>query len=245
VRLLSTALLLLLLLPAAADAARLGDRTLQRGHRGADVRELQRLLTRVGLRTGADGVFGRLTHRNVHRYERRHRLAVDGRVSTGQARGLLRRAGRPVPPGFGRPRAAAVPGAARFPVDGAVRWGDGFGDRGGRHQGIDLLAACGLPVVATHDGEVTRVASHANAGRYVVLRTAAGHDAVSMHLASVAVRAGTRVAAGERLGTVGRTGNASACHLHFERWTAPGWHRGGAPEDPEPELRASYPRRSH
>jgi murein DD-endopeptidase MepM/ murein hydrolase activator NlpD len=58
-----------------------------------------------------------------------------------------------------------------------------------------------------------------------------------MHLQSVAVHAGERVSAGERLGAVGQTGDATTCHLHFERWTAPGWYRGGSPVDPLPLLR--------
>ena len=43
---------------------------------------------------------------------------------------------------------------------------------------------------------------------------------------------------GDPIGEVGRTGDASACHLHFEMWGAPGWYTGGAPFDPLPALRA-------
>jgi murein DD-endopeptidase MepM/ murein hydrolase activator NlpD len=32
------------------------------------------------------------------------------------------------------------------------------------------------------------------------------------------------------------TGDATACHLHFEIWTAPGWYEGGSPIDPLPYL---------
>ncbi|HEX2105195.1 MAG TPA: peptidoglycan-binding domain-containing protein, partial [Solirubrobacteraceae bacterium] len=77
--------------PTAASAARdaeLGDRTLQRGDRGDDVRELQDVLTRVGLRTLADGLFGTSTAASVRRYERQEELAVDGRVTPVHARRL-------------------------------------------------------------------------------------------------------------------------------------------------------------
>jgi murein DD-endopeptidase MepM/ murein hydrolase activator NlpD len=58
-----------------------------------------------------------------------------------------------------------------------------------------------------------------------------------MHLQSAPpVDVGDRVEAGERIGRVGRSGNASACHLHFETWTAPGWFRGGKARDPRPAL---------
>src|SRR5687768_17036687 len=81
--------LVLLALPAQAKA---DWQTLERGDRGSEVKVVQKALTKVRLPTRADGVFGASTLRNVRRYERRHRIAVDGRVSKGQARGLLKRA---------------------------------------------------------------------------------------------------------------------------------------------------------
>ena len=65
-----------------------------------------------------------------------------------------------------------------------------------------------------------------------------------MHLRERAsVRKGQRVAAGDLLGRVGDTGNASACHLHFEVWSNPGYYQGGHPLDPEPFLRGWDPKR--
>jgi cell wall-associated NlpC family hydrolase len=74
----------------AADAA-FGDRTLRLGHHGADVRQLQSTLTRLGHSTVADGAFGPATRRSVVRYERAESHRVNGRVSRGQARGMVRR----------------------------------------------------------------------------------------------------------------------------------------------------------
>lgn len=224
---------------ADAHAKRLGTRPLERGDRGSDVRELQRALRAVrAARLHVDGAYGRRTRAAVVRYERRERLAVDGRVSTGQARGLLRRARMPVPPPV-RPAAPvrASANGLHFPVAGPVTWGDGFGERKGGHDGVDLMASCGTPLVAVDAGTVRAVRSQEAAGRYVLLARATGEDLVYMHLRDVDVEAGQTVAAGQRLGTVGRTGNATACHLHFEQWSAPGWHRGGAPVDPAPLLR--------
>lgn len=175
---------------AEARTARLGDRTLERGDRGADVRELQRTMRRLKLRTSIDGVYGRDTAAKVRRYERRVRIAADGKVSTGQARGMRKRAGLPF---AGDPSQATAPNAAprtvevsggSFPVQGKVRWGDGFATRGGRHQGVDLLADCGTPLVSPVAGQVMNVKTHTNAGHYVVIRDAAtGEEHVLMHLA--------------------------------------------------------------
>jgi murein DD-endopeptidase MepM/ murein hydrolase activator NlpD len=66
----------------------------------------------------------------------------------------------------------------------------------------------------------------------------AGTDYVYMHLRDVAIaRTGDRVRTGQPIGFVGQTGAASACHLHFEIWTAPGWYSGGSPIDPLATLR--------
>jgi murein DD-endopeptidase MepM/ murein hydrolase activator NlpD len=216
--------------------------TVSRGDRGPDVRLVQKALRKLGYRMALDGVFGRQTHRVVHRYERHRRLAVDGRVTRGQARGLLRRARM----GLRRldalsaaaPPRAAVAGSALFPIRGAWRAGEGFGTRSGRHRGVDLMAACGTPLVAAHAGRVVFTGRHSAAGNYVVVRSAATReDHVLMHLQGTPETArGDTVQAGQRLGAVGRTGNATACHLHLEIWTAPGWYEGGRPRDPRADL---------
>jgi murein DD-endopeptidase MepM/ murein hydrolase activator NlpD len=132
---------------------------------------------------------------------------------------------------------AATPFA--FPIDGAWEWGGPdthFGDRGGAHDGEDLMADCGTPVVAAAAGRVVFTDSDGAAGNYLVVRGASG-DAVYMHLRSKPrLRKGDTVDAGQSLGAVGRTGNASACHLHFELWTKPGWYDGGKARDPRADL---------
>ncbi len=69
------------LAPSTASAAQhLGQRTLQSGDRGHDVRVLQDFLTRAGFRTPIAGIFGPQTLRNVKRFQRAHHLDVDGIV---------------------------------------------------------------------------------------------------------------------------------------------------------------------
>ena len=55
------------------------------------------------------------------------------------------------------------------------------------------------------------------------------------------VTKGQVLAPGQQVGTVGDTGNASGCHLHFELWKRPGWYRGGKAIDPLPTLLAWDP----
>jgi murein DD-endopeptidase MepM/ murein hydrolase activator NlpD len=131
------------------------------------------------------------------------------------------------------PAPADPASAGTFPVDGAHAYGDGFGDRGGSHKGQDVMADCGTPLRAVKDTKVRRVATEAAAGRYVVFHDGdSGEDYVYMHMSAVDVAVGDSVNAGERVGSVGRTGDATACHLHFEEWTAPGWYAGGQAKDP-------------
>jgi murein DD-endopeptidase MepM/ murein hydrolase activator NlpD len=139
--------------------------------------------------------------------------------------------------------AVEVPAPARvFPIAGAHDLGrsatNGFG--GGRgHSGQDMFAACGTPVVAAQGGKVHKAGYHAVGGNFIVLtEEATGLDAVYMHLAHrPRLRARETVETDQRIGSVGDTGNASGCHLHFELWTAPGWYAGGEPFDPLPRLR--------
>jgi murein DD-endopeptidase MepM/ murein hydrolase activator NlpD len=110
---------------------------------------------------------------------------------------------------------------------------------GGRgHQGQDVFARCGAPVVAAMSGTVDVAKYHGAAGNHVVITTAGGESHAYMHLREPAVvEVGDEVGAGQAIGNVGSTGRASGCHLHFELWTAPGYYKGGQPVDPLPTLR--------
>jgi hypothetical protein len=133
-----------------------------------------------------------------------------------------------------------------FPITGSFHWG-GDGSRfgaereGHSHQGQDLAAAEGTPVVAPRAGLVEAVQYQAaGAGHYVVLDgDDEDHDYVFMHLrsGSVTVREGDRVRTAQRIGEVGNTGRSSGPHLHFEIWVG-GWFAGGEPIDPLPLLKS-------
>jgi murein DD-endopeptidase MepM/ murein hydrolase activator NlpD len=128
-----------------------------------------------------------------------------------------------------------------FPIDGPHDLErtptNGFG--GGRgHNGQDMFAACGTPVVASQGGKVREAEYHPVGGNFVVITEQhTGLDAVYMHLKHTPrLRVGEKVETGRRIGSVGATGNAWGCHLHFELWTPPGWWAGGQPFDPLPRL---------
>lgn len=130
----------------------------------------------------------------------------------------------------------AATGDWMCPVQGARAFTDDWGDpRGGgrrRHQGTDILAARGTPVVAPVSGTV-RPASSANGGLSFYLNGSDGIEYFGAHLDSYSGRRGA-VRQGDVIGTVGTSGNARGGppHLHFEMH--PG---GGAPVNPYPTVR--------
>ena len=83
--------LIALLAPAAAEA-RFGDETLSVGDRGRDVKLAQKYLTKTGIRTTADGVYGPGTATKVKRFERAEDLKVDGKLQPADARALKKAA---------------------------------------------------------------------------------------------------------------------------------------------------------
>ncbi|HEX2052811.1 MAG TPA: peptidoglycan DD-metalloendopeptidase family protein [Actinomycetota bacterium] len=102
---------------------------------------------------------------------------------------------------------------------------------GRRHQGTDVMAPCGAPVLAVTDGSVQRLASSGAGGTSLYLRAANGDVFFYAHLSGYAggVRAGTPVSAGQVIASNGNSGNARGgpCHVHFE------WHpSGGRPVNP-------------
>jgi murein DD-endopeptidase MepM/ murein hydrolase activator NlpD len=107
---------------------------------------------------------------------------------------------------------------------------------GGRiHEGFDVTAACGAPLVAVRNGRVLqRGYDPVLYGNYVLIHGEGERRSYFYaHMPRPAlVHRGERVWEGERVGSVGETGNAvgTGCHLHFEI------HVHGVAVDPTPEL---------
>lgn len=103
------------------------------------------------------------------------------------------------------------------PIDGEHEFIDswGFGRSGGRrHEGVDMLAEPGTPVVAVRDG-VVQFKSSRLGGKSVWLTTENGDTFFYAHLSDWHGESRTATA-GEVIGYVGSSGNATGPHLHFE-----------------------------
>jgi murein DD-endopeptidase MepM/ murein hydrolase activator NlpD len=130
-----------------------------------------------------------------------------------------------------------------FPILGPHEFAMGAGRFGApraghTHEGQDTMAACGTPLIAARGGTVQYAGYQYAAGNYIVIDgKGTGFDFMYAHLAEPSsLKTGEAVRTGQPIGIVGDTGDATACHLHFEIWTAPGWYEGGSPIDPLPYL---------
>jgi murein DD-endopeptidase MepM/ murein hydrolase activator NlpD len=103
-----------------------------------------------------------------------------------------------------------------WPVSGEIS--SAFGRRGWRsHTGVDIRAPKGTEIAASADGVVVFAGWKGDYGKLIEVK----HDSIDMttiyaHCHTMDVKEGSRVKAGEIIGTVGRTGNATGPHLHFE-----------------------------
>ena len=140
-----------------------------------------------------------------------------------------------------RLRAISTKGGFAFPVKlGRHRYSDDWGaarQNTIRHQGNDVFAPAGTPVLAVTDGVLRRVGTARVPGNRLYLYSKTGDYYFYGHLSSFEsdAREGARVKAGQVLGFVGSTGDAEPTppHVHFE--IHPG---GGGPVNPYPFLRA-------
>lgn len=145
-----------------------------------------------------------------------------------------------------------------FPVDGPARLTDSFGDPrpgGRRHQGLDIPAAKGVPVVAAADGMVAWIRDGERCCS-LAIEHRDGWRTRYLHLNNDRPKsddgrgrgilpgliAGTTVKAGQRIGWIGDSGNAEerSAHLHFELRDP-----DGEAVDPYPRLKRAAERSEH
>ncbi len=107
---------------------------------------------------------------------------------------------------------------------------------GRRHEGIDIFAAAGTPLVATERGVVTRIGNGTLGGLRLWLRGESGTDWYYAHLSAFApgLSENQVVEVGELIGYVGNTGNAIGTPPHLHMQIHP---NGGDPVNPYPLLK--------
>jgi murein DD-endopeptidase MepM/ murein hydrolase activator NlpD len=113
-----------------------------------------------------------------------------------------------------------TPSAAGFiwPAEGTLT--SGFGYRWGRmHEGIDIAAAEGTPILAAANGTVILMQSEYESGgygNYTCIDHGGGLSTCYAHQSSFATSMGASVSQGDLIGYVGNTGHSFGAHLHFE-----------------------------
>jgi len=107
---------------------------------------------------------------------------------------------------------------------------DPFTGRQGWHNGLDIRATIGSPVVAPAGGSVSSVGYDGDFGLSIHVDHGDGVQTVYCHLATALVHPGQSLHRGETIGTVGTSGRSTGSHLHFEVW------REGRAVDPRTHI---------
>jgi murein DD-endopeptidase MepM/ murein hydrolase activator NlpD len=101
------------------------------------------------------------------------------------------------------------------PSRGAVS--SSFGARWGRmHEGMDIAASLGSPIVAALEGTVTFAGWVDGYGKLIKLKHDKGIETYYGHCSKILVSEGQKVKKGAKIGLVGSTGRSTGPHLHFE-----------------------------
>jgi peptidoglycan hydrolase-like protein with peptidoglycan-binding domain len=208
------------------------------GERGDRVMALQQALIKTGITFagGADGVFGAATAGAILTFQRREGLPATGKLDQATADRLgSTPAPAPTPPSL------AGVSIDVFPVQGKCWFGDTWmAPRGGGrlHEGVDVIAARGKLLYAVVSGTISKMyidtpGSLAGNGLRIAQDNGTYFTYLHMDAFAEGIAVGTKVTAGQVVGTVGSTGNSATPHLHFE--VHPG---GGAAVNPYPLIKA-------
>ncbi len=113
-------------------------------------------------------------------------------------------------------------GMFAWPAPSYTRISDDYGNRihpilGVKqfHNGVDMAAPGGSPILAAYDGEVVSASYNASMGNYIMINHGDGLYTIYMHASSLGVSQGAQVSRGQQIGKVGTTGRSTGNHLHF------------------------------
>lgn len=108
-----------------------------------------------------------------------------------------------------------------WPADGVIS--DTYGTRQGTHKGIDIAGSLNSPIVAVEDGVVGKSYFSKTYGNVIFIKHPNNFVTVYAHLDNRLVKEGHPIKQGDKIGTMGRTGESTGVHLHFEshqmEWT--------------------------
>lgn len=113
-------------------------------------------------------------------------------------------------------------GQFKWPAPSYKRISDDYGNRihpilGVQqfHNGVDMAAPSGSPILAAYDGEVVAASYSATMGNYIMIDHGDGLVTIYMHASALLVSQGQMVSRGEEIAKVGSTGRSTGPHLHF------------------------------
>lgn len=113
-------------------------------------------------------------------------------------------------------------GMFKWPAPSYTRISDDYGNRTHPilgvqqfHNGVDMAAPGGSPILAAYDGDVVAAAYNGSMGNYVMINHGDGLYTIYMHASSLYVSQGQSVARGDKIAAVGSTGRSTGNHLHF------------------------------
>lgn len=113
-------------------------------------------------------------------------------------------------------------GVFAWPAPSFTRVSDEYGERihpilkvKQFHNGVDLAAPGGSPILAAYDGEVVAAAYSATMGNYIMIDHGSNLYTIYMHASALYVKKGDNVARGQKIAAVGSTGRSTGNHLHF------------------------------
>ena len=119
-----------------------------------------------------------------------------------------------------------------WPVKKSTRITRGFASENSHHQGLDIAAPLSTAIYAAHDGWVTYAGNEFHGyGNLLVIETSKGWSTFYGHCKKLLVKQGAYVKQGKKIALMGKTGDATGVHLHFEV------RQNSQPVDPLPLFR--------
>lgn len=113
-------------------------------------------------------------------------------------------------------------GMFAWPAPSYTRISDDYGDRmhptlGIKrfHNGVDMAAPGGSPILAAYNGTVVAAAYNASMGNYIMIDHGDNLFTIYMHASALYVSKGAEVVKGQKIAAVGTTGRSTGNHLHF------------------------------